>query len=357
MVNGGHRQHGFWKGKKVFLTGHTGFKGSWATLLLQRLGAEISGYSLQPEPGPQLFRIADVNEGIQSYYGDITDYNGLFTAMNEVQPEIVLHLAAQPLVRLSYDEPIHTFNTNIMGTVYLLEAARQVSSVKVVVNVTSDKCYDNPGHVVHAFQEGSPMGGADPYSASKGGAELVAAAYSKSYYTHGEKVLASARAGNVIGGGDFAKDRIVPDIIRSLESHQPLTIRNPNAVRPWQHVLDCIHGYLNLAEHLWHYGHDFDGGWNFGPDETAILSVSDIVEQALHYMSVKPEVVYETRAQPYEAKCLMLNSDKARQQLGWKPKLTAQEAIQWSMEWYNDYLLQQDMRQVTLQQINRYMDK
>lgn len=347
----------FWRGKKVLVTGHTGFKGSWLSLWLQQLGADVYGYALAPEPGTSLFHLADVESGMTSVYGDMNDYSALTAMMHQYQPDIVLHLAAQPLVRLSYDEPISTFATNVMGTVHILEAARRIDSVRVVLNVTSDKCYENPGLTVHAFQEDERMGGADPYSASKGCAELVTSSFVKSFYADSGKKLTSARAGNVIGGGDFAIDRIIPDLIRAVGADRPIVIRNPQAVRPWQHVLDCLYGYLMLAEQMWSGLLDHEHGWNFGPNEQSILSVSDLIERSKSYLDKEIAVLYETLPQPYEAKCLMLSSEKSRKQLGWQPKLHVDEAIEWTIAWYNQYFQQHDMRRVTLKQIECFMQK
>ncbi|WP_209847607.1 CDP-glucose 4,6-dehydratase [Paenibacillus sediminis] len=347
----------FWKGKKVLVTGHTGFKGSWLSIWLQHLGADVVGYALAPEARPNLFEAASVESGMQSELGDLNDYGRLVRLMKETSPDIVFHLAAQPLVRLSYDQPIATFATNVMGTVHVLEAARQTESIQVVLNITSDKCYDNPGDVIKGFKESDPMGGADPYSASKGCAEIVTSSYLKSYYADNGKSLASARAGNVIGGGDWAKDRIIPDLIRAAQRQEPLYIRYPNAVRPWQHVLDCLHGYLLLVEKLWTNGSEFAGSWNFGPSEQAVVSVSDLVEQGRAGLQKDVRVVYEKSPQLYEAKSLMLNSDKARTQLDWNIKLQVQEAVEWTMEWYNHYFMHDDMRDFTVQQIIRFRDK
>lgn len=347
----------FWKGKKVLITGHTGFKGSWLSLWLQQLGADVSGYSLIPESTLNLFNLADIGSRMQSFYGDIRDYNRLKSVMEEVTPEIIFHMAAQPLVRLSYEDPAYTFSTNIMGTVNVLEAARHTTTVQVIINVTSDKCYENPDKFLNAFVETDPLGGTDPYSASKGGAEIVANSYLKSFYLAGSINMASVRAGNVIGGGDWSKDRIIPDLIRAAVTKESLNIRYPNAVRPWQHVLDCLHGYLSLAHRLGSAGKDYVGAWNFGPDEKFVLSVSDMIQQATAFLDAPVSLVYETSPQPYEAKCLMLNSDKAKYSLEWTAKLPVTEAIQWTMEWYSQYLMQADMRKITLQQIKRFEDK
>ncbi|MBO7747243.1 CDP-glucose 4,6-dehydratase [Paenibacillus sp. MWE-103] len=347
----------FWKDKKVLVTGHTGFKGTWLSLYLQLLGAKVYGYGFAPEPGEQLYTLTGAAEGMDSEYGDITDYASLRAWMERVRPEIVLHLAAQPLVRASYHEPVNTFATNVMGTVHVLEAARSSDSVRAIVNVTSDKCYDNADLNAHAFQEDERMGGSDPYSASKGCAELVTSSYIKSFFSHSDQALASARAGNVIGGGDFAKDRIIPDLIRSAEAGRPLVIRYPRATRPWQHVLDCLYGYLTLAEKLWKGGQAFAGGWNFGPDEQSVLSVSDLIERGRSWLHKPVDVHYETISQPYEAKNLMLSSQKARSELDWLPKLNADEAIAWTIEWYNRYLDGQAMKRFTMQQIESFIEK
>jgi CDP-glucose 4,6-dehydratase len=254
----------FWRDKRVLVTGHTGFKGSWLSLWLQSMGAELCGVALAPPTNPALFDVARVAEGMDHQIADIRDYEKILTLMAEFKPEIVIHMAAQPLVRLSYKQPIETYATNVMGTVHVLEAARHVGSVRAIVNVTTDKCYKNR-EWVWGYREDEPMGGDDPYSNSKGCAELVSAAYRKSFLTEAGIALATARAGNVIGGGDWALDRLIPDVLRALESDSQVHIRKPHAIRPWQHVLEPLSGYLLLAQHLYDEGQVDAEGWNFGP--------------------------------------------------------------------------------------------
>ncbi|MFC5528937.1 CDP-glucose 4,6-dehydratase [Cohnella yongneupensis] len=347
-------QSGFWNGKRVFITGHSGFKGSWLSLWLQMQGAEVGGYALPPLQGPNLYNLARVGDNMLSVFGDITDSHKLNQSLGAFQPDIVFHLAAQPLVRYSYTHSSETFNTNVMGTVHLLEAARQCESVKVVVNVTSDKCYDNPGNQRSGFVESDPMGGHDPYSASKGCAELVTSAYRNSFYSSSGKQLASVRAGNVIGGGDWAEDRIIPDYIRSIANRKPMLIRKPNAVRPWQHVLDPLSGYLLLAQRMWETGDDYSTGWNFGPDAESIVTVKELIDRT---MRIWPnQVIYSPEGQDeaYEAALLTLNSAKAKHVLGWKPKLNVDEAIAWTIQWYKAFSEQADMSDYTAQQIHRF---
>lgn len=273
----------FWEGKRVLLTGHTGFKGGWLSLWLQSLGANVTGYALLPPTQPSLYEVARVGDGMYSHIADIRDLDRLVAVMRETRPEIVIHMAAQPLVRYSYVNPVETYATNVMGTVNLLEAVRQVGGVRVVVNVTSDKCYENR-EWIWGYREHDPMGGYDPYSSSKGCAELVAAAYRNSFFnpeafgTHGV-ALASVRAGNVIGGGDWAEDRLIPDFMRAIMAGRAVVIRSPHAIRPWQHVLEPLSGYLLLAQHLWTDGPAFAEGWNFGPVDEDAKPVEWIVEQ------------------------------------------------------------------------------
>ncbi|RED57583.1 CDP-glucose 4,6-dehydratase [Cohnella lupini] len=344
----------FWNRKRVFITGHSGFKGSWLSLWLQMHGAEVGGYALPPTEGPNLYHLARVGHNMTSIFGDITDSHKLSTSLSGFQPDIVFHLAAQPLVRYSYIQPIETFNTNVMGTVHLLEAARQCESVKVVVNVTSDKCYDNPGSQRSGFIESDPMGGHDPYSSSKGCAELVTSAYRNSFYSKSGKCLASVRAGNVIGGGDWSEDRIIPDYIRSLTDGKPMLIRNPDAVRPWQHVLDPLSGYLLLAQRMWEQGDDYSKGWNFGPNSESVVTVKKLINMT---EKIWPnEVIYSSEGQveAHEAALLTLNSTKANRELGWKPRLNVDGAVAWTIQWYKAYAEHKDMGDFSAQQIKRF---
>lgn len=348
----------FWRGKKVFVTGHTGFKGSWLTLWLQKLGADVTGYSQQPPTEPSLFELARVNENMVSLIGDIRDYDRLLDAIRASQPEIIFHMAAQALVRKSYLNPIDTFSTNIMGTVHLLEAVRHTDSVRVVVNVTSDKCYENKDWV-WGYREDDPMGGYDPYSSSKGCAELVSAAFWNSFFKPQSKsplsvALATARAGNVIGGGDWAEDRLVPDIIRSILNSKPVIIRNPSAVRPWQHVLDPLNGYMILAENLWDKGDQLCGGWNFGPSDSDTVQVGELTERIIQLWGDNAQWLRDEAEQPHEANYLKLDCSKARQKLGWRPKLTLASAIEWTVEWYRMCARNEDVRKITLEQIENF---
>ncbi len=344
----------FWRGKKVFLTGHTGFKGGHLALWLQSAGASVTGYALPPPTSPALFEAARVGEGMESITADVRDADRLQAALAAHQPEIVLHLAAQPLVRRAYVIPVETYATNVMGSVHLLEAVRHTPAVRVVIMVTSDKCYENKDWV-WGYRENDRLGGRDPYANSKACAELVTAAYRQSFFPPERGVaIASVRAGNVIGGGDWAEDRLIPDIVRAIVAGQPVVIRYPNALRPWQHVLEPLHGYLMLAERLWQDGAKMAGGWNFGPREQDARPVSWIVERMARRWG--PEVRWEIASQvPYhEDRYLRLDSSKAMAELGWQPRLRLPEALDWLMDWYRQWRGGADMRKVSLDQIAAY---
>jgi CDP-glucose 4,6-dehydratase len=348
----------FWKGKRVLLTGHTGFKGSWLALWLQGLGSEITGYSLPPPTQPSLFELAHVSNGMISKSGDVRDFERLKRVIGENKPEIVIHLAAQSVVRSSYDNPIETYSTNVMGTVNLFEAIRQLQLACVVVNVTGDKCYENTNSI-WGYRETEPLGGHDPYSSSKACAELVTSAFRESYFTSDNslptKVLvASARAGNVIGGGDWTKDQLVPDVMRAFMSKQPVRIRNPHAVRPWQFVLEPLRGYLLLAEHLYNHGERFAEGWNFGPVEGETRPVSWIVENVATLWGDGARWEQDVGQHPREDSVLRLDSAKARAKLGWSSKLRLSQAIKWVVEWYKAYQAGEDLRMTSTAQIDRY---
>jgi CDP-glucose 4,6-dehydratase len=344
----------FWRGKRVFITGHTGFKGSWLSLWLQSLGAELHGLALEPPTTPNLYTEARVGAGMISTLGDIRDLGSVQRAMAAFRPDIVLHLAAQPLVRLSYAEPVATYATNVMGTVHVLEAARQVDSVRAIVNVTTDKCYENR-EWVWGYREDEPMGGHDPYSNSKGCSELVTAAYRNSFFRQGGPALASARAGNVIGGGDWAADRLVPDILRAVERNQPVVIRNPHATRPWQHVLEPLCGYLTLAQRLWAAdGQSFAEGWNFGPRDDDARPVQWIVEQMVQRWGGQARWQLDGGQHPHEANYLKLDISKARHRLGWQPVWDLSTALIHIISWHQAWLAQQDMHAQCLAQIVRY---
>ncbi len=349
----------FWRGKKVFVTGHTGFKGSWLSLWLQEMGATVTGYSLPPPTNPSLFEMAAVGEKMRSITGDVRDLPALSEAMKNAQPDIVLHMAAQPLVRLSYKIPVETYATNVMGTVNCLEAVRHTPSVRAVVVITTDKCYENK-EWVWGYRENEPMGGHDPYSNSKGCAELVVSAYRRSFFhTPGCAQIASARAGNVIGGGDFADDRLVPDIVRATQSRTTLEIRHPEATRPWQHVLEPLSGYLSLAEKLYSTdGSKFAEGWNFGPHESDAWPVKRVVEGIFStWNTANISVQFGTPTEVHEAKWLALDVSKARHGLGWTPCLPLTEGLQWTAEWYHAYLKKKNVREITIEQINAFTKK
>lgn len=343
----------FWRGKSVFLTGHTGFKGGWLSLWLQSMGAEVHGYALNPPTEPNLFAVAEVNkEMASSVIADIRDADRLCRAMQEARPEIIFHLAAQPLVRYSYAQPAETYAVNVMGTVHLLEAVRATPSVKAVVNVTTDKCYENR-EWVWGYRENESMGGFDPYSSSKGCAELVTAAYRRSFLESTDVALASARAGNVIGGGDWADDRLIPDFLHAMDAGKTLEIRSPQSTRPWQHVLEPLSGYLMLAERLYTDGAACAEAWNFGPTDEDARSVQWIVERLAE---LRKGVNWQCSGTPqlHEAHYLKLDSSKARHQLGWQPRWRLQTALHKTLEWHEAWRKNEDMRPVTLAQIANY---
>jgi CDP-glucose 4,6-dehydratase len=348
----------FWSGKRVLLTGHTGFKGGWMSLWLQSLGAEVTGYALKPPTEPSLFDGACVSRGMNSVLGDIRDLDCLRSVFSKCQPEIVFHMAAQPLVRNSYHSPTETYSTNVMGTVHLLEAVRLASGVKAVVNVTTDKCYENR-EWVWGYREGEPMGGRDPYSNSKGCAELVSAAYRSSFFDteryneHGV-ALATARAGNVIGGGDWAQDRLIPDIVAAFERGTRLEIRNPNATRPWQYVLEPLRGYLTLAQRLFEQGPEFAEPWNFGPNEEEAKSVGWIVEKMSTLWGRSAQWSVAEGQHPHEANYLKLDISKARKRLGWHPAMHLSEALSLVVEWNKKRQEGADLRALTIAQIQAY---
>jgi CDP-glucose 4,6-dehydratase len=350
----------FWQGKKVLLSGHTGFKGSWLSLWLQSMGAQVIGYALNPPTNPSLFDVADVAKGMTSIIGDIRDLEKLQGVLAEHQPEIVIHMAAQPLVRSSYVNPVETYSTNIMGTVNMLEAVRHCSSVKAVINITTDKCYENR-EWVWGYRENEPMGGYDPYSSSKGCAELVSAAYrssffnSDTYHDHGV-ALATVRAGNVIGGGDWAEDRLIPDILAAFEKNKLVDIRNPHAIRPWQHVLEPLRGYLMLAEHLYLQGSSYAEGWNFGPNDEDAKPVGWIVEQMASLWGNQSHWQIDSSDHPHEANYLKLDISKARSRLDWHPALRLNDALQLIIDWSKQRQAGVNVRDLTLSQIKNYQN-
>lgn len=340
----------FWQNKRVFLTGHTGFKGSWLALWLHSLGARVYGYALRPDTTPALFEVANIEALLSGHtLADIRDYTILSHSIADAQPDIVFHLAAQPLVRRSYADPIETYSTNVMGTVNLLEAIRQSATVKAVVNITTDKCYENK-EWIWAYRENEPMGGHDPYSSSKGCAELITASYRNSFYENAGIGLASARAGNVIGGGDWSVDRLIPDFLRAIDAQECLRIRSPHAIRPWQHVLEPLKGYLLLAQALYEEPKTYASAWNFGPHEQDAKEVSWIVNKLATYL---PETRWQIDAnpQPHEANLLKLDSSKAQHYLKWQPVWNLDMSLQKIAEWHLAWHAQQDMQAVCLAQI------
>ena len=348
----------FWRGRRVFLTGHTGFKGGWLSLWLQQLGAQVTGYALPAPTNPSLFEQARVAEGMNSVIGDIRDGGQLATAMRDAAPEIVIHMAAQPLVRRSYVDPVETYSTNVMGTVNLLEAVRQCPSVRAVVNVTTDKCYENK-EWVWAYRENEPMGGYDPYSNSKGCAELVSSAYRNSFfnpekYTEHRVALATARAGNVIGGGDWAADRLIPDILAAFARNKPVVIRSPHAIRPWQHVLEPLGGYLTLAEHLYRDGAAFAEAFNFGPRSDDTQAVEWIVGKLAALWGENASWQIDAGDHPHEATFLKLDISKAAHRLAWQPQMNLEQALRLTVDWARGLLRGEDLRTLTLTQITTY---
>lgn len=349
----------FWKGKKVLVTGHTGFKGSWLSLWLEKLGANLVGFSNSIPTNPSLFELANVDDKITSVMKDIRDYDAILNTLNEFQPEIVIHMAAQSLVRKSYENPLDTYSTNIMGTVNLLESLRHQSSVRAVINVTSDKCYDNTDPTIE-HKEDDPMGGFDPYSSSKGCAELITSSFRNSFFTSGSStkpiaLLASVRAGNVIGGGDWAQDRLIPSIFEGMLHNLQIEIRNPNSIRPWQFVLDPLHGYLMLAEKLWNNDLTFATSWNFGPSNENVKPVSWIVDKLNSFFD--GNFIWkntENDNNPHEEQYLKLDSSKARNKLSWIPKVDLITSLKFTADWYKQYQLENDLHEFTIQQIDTY---
>jgi CDP-glucose 4,6-dehydratase len=344
----------FWAGKRVLLTGHTGFKGAWMALWLASLGARVHGFALPPSTRPALWQVVAGHERIDSVLADVRDRHALAASVSACEPEVVFHLAAQSLVRESYEDPVGTYATNVMGTVHLLDALRAQRTLRAVVVVTSDKCYQNHEHG-RAYREVDPLGGRDPYSSSKACAELVSAACRASFFdAPGAAAIATARAGNVIGGGDWAHGRIVPDVVRSLGSGEGLSLRNPSAVRPWQHVLEPLAGYLCLAEALCRDGKRHAGAWNFGPGDRDVVTVQELAATLLRLWGADLQPRIDTGEHPHEARLLHLDSSKARVLLGWQPRLDLQAALEWTVEWYQGQQRGVDMRELCLVQIARY---
>ncbi len=342
-----------WADRRVLITGHTGFKGSWLSLWLASRGARVTGFALPPPTQPSLFEAARVEQGLHHIEGDVRDLDAVVAAFEQARPDIVFHLAAQPLVRHSYSEPVETYATNVLGTVHVLEAARRVPGIKAIVAVTSDKCYENR-EWDWPYREIDPMGGHDPYSSSKGCAELVIAAWRRSYFAEAGPLLASVRAGNVIGGGDWATDRLVPDLVRAFEQGESPLIRSPASVRPWQHVLEALGGYVLLAERLLAGERGFADGWNFGPSDEDARPVSWILERMRAAWGGAPEAVGDNAPQPHEAGLLRLDCSKARTALRWRPVVPLAEALDWIVAWHKAVAAGQDARAVTLGQIGEY---
>lgn len=349
----------FWVGRRVFLTGHTGFKGSWLSLWLHRLGAEVAGYSLAPSTKPSLFELAEIQELVTSQIGDVRDAEALSNSLISFEPEIVIHMAAQPLVRKSYEDPLETYSVNVMGTVNLFEAIRRASSVKAVLNVTTDKVYENVGGY-WGYRETDPLGGYDPYSSSKACSELVTAAYRSSFFNSNSSAsapaIATARAGNVVGGGDWSTDRLVPDIIAALSANRLASIRYPHAVRPWQHVLEPLRGYLELAQRLVERGNGYAQSWNFGPDERDARPVAWVADQLAREWGVRNSWQQEGDAHPHEAAFLRLDISKSRALLDWFPAMTLEKAIELIVNWVKEFQSGGDAREITLSQIDQYQD-
>lgn len=352
-----------YEGKHVFVTGHTGFKGAWLCILLKQLGARITGYALDPPTRPSLYEIT-LGKGVieKSEIADIRNYNTLLEALNNANPDIVIHMAAQPLVRESYKNPVDTYAINVMGTVHLLEALRHNKSVRAVLNVTTDKCYENK-EWLWGYRENEPMGGYDPYSNSKACSELVTSSYRQSYFnpdnygkTH-QILVATARAGNVIGGGDWAEDRLIPDFMRAIMNKEKVNIRSPHAIRPWQHVLEPLFGYLLLSAKLYQGNIDYVGGWNFGPDSADAKNVEWIIHQICSLWGDGADYSIDKTSQPHEANYLKLECSKANTSLQWHPKWNVSIALEKIVEWNKAYVSGYDMLEVCISQINDYFSK
>lgn len=347
-----------WQERRVFLTGHTGFKGSWLALWLNRLGAQIRGYALDPCTEPNMFNLASVSTVVEDIRGDVRDYAKLEASLTEFRPEVVFHLAAQPIVRRSYADPVGTYGTNVMGTVHLMEAVRKTPSVRAVVCVTTDKCYQNQ-EWIWPYRETDPLGGYDPYASSKACAEIVSAAYRSSFFpierlAEHHVAVATARAGNVIGGGDWSEDRLIPDLIRGFSSGQPVLIRRPTAIRPWQHVLDPLHGYVVLAEKLLAQPARFASSYNFGPSEDDVWPVERIATKLTDMWGNGATWTRDSVPSVHEDHVLRLDASKARVELGWKPRLKIEAALEWTMEWYRAWKQGDDMAEFTETQLGAY---
>lgn len=349
------KKSNFWKGKKIFLTGHTGFKGSWMSLWLNTLGAEVQGYSLEPEKPISLFSEAQIDKDMRSTIGDIRDLDNLSKEIILFKPEIIVHMAAQPLVRASYIDPIKTYSTNVMGTANLLEASKKCSSIKTILNITTDKCYENK-ELDKSYREIDRLGGFDPYSSSKACSELVTSAYRNSFFLESDVSIATARAGNVIGGGDWSQDRLIPDILGSFASNKKVYIRYPNAIRPWQHVLESISGYLTLIERLYDDGHKYSGSWNFGPNEKDAQSVEYIANKMVALWGNDSSWELDSSSNPHEAGYLKLDITKSKELLSWNPKWNLDQALDKVISWHQKWLETSDAKSICLNQIEDYTD-
>ena len=347
----------FFSGKRVFVTGHTGFKGTWLTFLLKELGAEVMGFALPPEPGPSHFNLLGMQDKMAHLIGDIRNASELKTALQSFKPEIVFHLAAQALVKKSYADPAHTFSTNVMGSVNLLDAVKDCSTVRSLVYVTSDKCYENL-EWVWGYRENDQLGGHDPYSASKAAAEIVFSAYARSFLSSlPELGAATVRAGNVIGGGDWAADRIVPDCIRAIENGVPIQLRNPNATRPWQHVLEPLSGYMMLAAKLYEHPAQYAGSWNFGPDSSEVRTVHDVAASIVQTIGRGSIEIVEVQGQHHEARLLQLNCDKAHQDLGWQPRWKVEKTLMATALWYKTIIEGGNAESISRTQLNDFFQE
>ena len=341
-------------GKRVFVTGHTGFKGTWLTFLLTEIGADVVGFSLPPQPGPSHFSLLDMKSKITHVVGDIRDIRALQNTLQEFQPEYVFHLAAQALVKKSYDDPVTTFSSNIMGSVHLLDAVRKCTSVRSLVYITSDKCYENL-EWMWGYRENDRLGGHDPYSASKAAAEIIFSAHVHSYFSLSSNLgTATARAGNVVGGGDWSLDRIIPDCIRAIEKDSPIKLRNPKATRPWQHVLEPISGYLLLADKLRNKPEQYGGSWNFGPSTSEVRTVQDVAGAIIEHFGRGSIEILDSEQHHHEAKLLQLNCDKAHHELGWYPRWDAQKALSMTALWYKAIMEGSDADTITRAQLHDY---
>ena len=351
-------ENNFLEGKKVLVTGHTGFKGTWLSILLNRLGCKVSGYALKSHTVPNLFNLIQADEFVNSHISDIRNFDALKNTLLKIQPDIIVHMAAQSLVRTSYKSPRLTFETNVMGTVNLLEAARAVDKTKVILNVTTDKCYENK-ELDRAYHENDPLGGHDPYSSSKASSELVSASYRRSFFETKENdiKLATARSGNIIGGGDWSSDRLIPDFIRSKQSGEKMVIRNKHATRPWQYILDSLFGYLKLIEKLYNEGSSYAESWNFGPDEENHKSVGWIIDHISQKWGDSEEIAIYKNGDVHESKFLKLNSDKAKSRLGWSNAYSLEKSLDSTVDWYKRYFNNENPRKICESQIDEFLNE